>query len=41
MKPIELLGRVLFFGILALSEIALATAKHFLAKIESVIKSPL
>jgi len=41
MNKIELIGRILFFGLLAFSEIGLAIVKHIIAKIAAAIKSPL
>lgn|GEM_PF-5241980 len=40
MKTIELIGRILFFGFLTFSEIALATIKYFIDKVSTVIKLP-
>lgn len=39
MKTMELIGRILFFGFLTFREIVLATIRHFIDKVGTVIKS--
>jgi len=40
MNKIELIGRILFFGLLVFREIAVAISLHIVSKIAATLKSP-